>query len=103
MVCGGRIGIIVSASASGGSVSSSLNRSLGPDNELLLTWTNPNGDVIPMEITYIAFYDNHISTTANLSVSRSTFGDSEEDLPKIVSQGIAHPTRVVGCCSWVDC
>lgn len=57
--------------------------SLGPDNELLLTWTNPNGDVIPMEITYIAFYDNHISTTANLSVSRSTFGDSEEDLPKI--------------------
>ncbi|KAG9025055.1 hypothetical protein FS837_005100 [Tulasnella sp. UAMH 9824] len=57
--------------------------SLGADDELLLTWINPNGAAVPMEIAYRLDMSNSITVAGSLSAFRSSSGYTESTLPTI--------------------
>lgn len=64
--------------------------SLGADDELLLTWINPNGAAVPMEIAYRLDLFNAITVAGSLSTFRSSTSYTESTLPTIrlfLSQG----------------
>lgn len=79
------------------SVISFFCRSLGPNNELLLTWTNPNGEVIPLNMGYVTKYSNQLAAAVDLAATRAWFNYDQATIPAIVSQEKTHPTRILGC------
>ncbi|KIO22602.1 hypothetical protein M407DRAFT_245099 [Tulasnella calospora MUT 4182] len=47
--------------------------SLGADEELTLTWINPNGEAVPMEIGYFPYLDDSIVIAGSLSALSAYF------------------------------
>lgn len=89
MVRRGRIDISFSAFSSGewhsALVFIALYRSLSADEELIVTWINPNGEPIPMEIGYVPDWDNAIIITG--SISAFNLNSNAGEAVPIVSQG----------------
>lgn len=79
-----------------------LYRSLGANNELLLTWINSNGAKVPLEIAYGTNLQNIIYVSGNLLATRSVYVHFESILPKIVSQ-LGNRVGWWGCPHCADC
>lgn len=54
--------------------------SLTTDDELILTWINPNGEAIPVEIGYVSDWDNAIIITGSISALNLN-GNAGEAVP----------------------